>query len=138
MYIDKLTKWQRVEVGKLLKREIDAKFAQQKEFAVKLWIQQSQLSAMFTDPNRPITILYITKIAQALALTQSQLDKIVETAIREDAIITARRAWIDTIIQPMKKFSKNEAISFLANEENISPDDVAFAIEMVKAAKMRK
>lgn len=117
------------KIGLSLYQIADKKGISQTEIAEKLWVTTPSISFLLTGKKATWNLEQYRKIAEAIPISRQEFDQIVETA-KSEVLWIGQNSWT--------KINRDMAISFLANSDDVSPEDIEFAINIVKAQKNRK
>jgi len=96
------------------------------EIAKKIWVSQANISAFFTGKRTTTNLDQYWRIAEAIPISRSEFDRIVEDAKRH---VIGDLWWKNTNEDP------DVAYATLARSYGVSPDDVKKAMEMYKLYK---
>lgn len=106
---------------------ISKKNLTQTVIAEKIGVKVPSISVFLTGKKTTKNIDQYWKIAEAIPISRQEFDQIVESAKQEVLWISEQNSWT--------RINRDMAISFLANDENVSENDIKQALQAIKLFK---
>lgn len=114
-------------IGLKLYLQLEKHWVKQTQLSEKLGTSQGNLSHLLTGKKWTWNLDQYWKIAEAIPISRQEFDQIVESAKQEVLWISEQNSWT--------RINRDMAISFLANDENVSENDIKQALQAIKLFK---